>query len=107
MTSRNKAPSIPNPVKQPYTDSGPVHSFLPPVTQYSDLEQRISALEEKTINFDTDIVGLLETVSTAPSGVPKNVYDQIKIYKNGSTYRLYWYDAANGDWFYATGTLAS
>ena len=47
------------------------------------------------INFNTDIIGLYETVTATPSGIPKSPYDQVKIY-NGS---LWIYDAVNNVWF--------
>lgn len=51
-----------------------------------------------------DLDGLFETVSAAPTTVPKSIYDQIKIYVNGSTYRLYWYDNNANTWHYVTAT---
>lgn len=47
---------------------------------------------------------LFEVVSVVPSGDPKSIYDQVKIYTNGGTYRLYWYDYVAHAWHYATGT---
>lgn len=51
-----------------------------------------------------DVFGLFETVSTAPTATPKTWFDQIKIYTNGATLRLYWYDATNATWHYITAT---
>lgn len=51
-----------------------------------------------------DIFGLVEIVSSAPAGKPTSFSEQFKIYKNGSDYRLYWYDSVNDEWRYATGT---
>lgn len=51
-----------------------------------------------------DVFGLFETVSAAPTGIPKTWFDQIKIYTNGATLRLYWYDATNATWHYVTAT---
>jgi hypothetical protein len=56
------------------------------------------------INFNTDIIGLFETVSVVPTNVPKSPYDQVKVYVSGATYRLYWYDANGGVWHYVTAT---
>lgn len=56
------------------------------------------------IRLNSDIEGLFETVSTVPTGAPRDIFGQIKIYTNGATYRLYWYDNTNGAWRYATGT---
>lgn len=58
----------------------------------------------KLINFNTDIEGLFETVSVAPTAVPKSPYDQIKIYVNGATLRFYWYDNTAHVWHYVTAT---
>lgn len=42
----------------------------------------VEDLKRRQINFNTDILGLFETVSTVPTGIPKNTYDQVKIYVN-------------------------
>ena len=51
-----------------------------------------------------DIFGKIETVSAVPSGTPRDVYSQFKIYSNGATYRFYWYDFTNNAWRYAVGS---
>jgi hypothetical protein len=52
-----------------------------------------------------NLIGFIGTVSTAPSNTPrKKISEQIKIYKNGATKRLYIYDFVNGAWSYATLT---
>ena len=51
-----------------------------------------------------DVFGLIETVDAVPTGKPKTFSEQLKIYKNSTTYRLYWYDSVNDQWRYATGT---
>lgn len=56
------------------------------------------------INFNTDIIGLFETVSAVPTGSPKGPYDQVKVYVNGGTLRLYWYDGVANVWHYVTAT---
>lgn len=56
------------------------------------------------ISLDTDIFGLFETVSAVPAGKPKGPYDQVKIYVNGATLRLYWYDGVADVWHYVTAT---
>ncbi len=50
------------------------------------------------------LFGLFETVSVAPTTIPKTTYDQIKIYVNGATLRFYWYDSVAGIWHYVTAT---
>lgn len=69
--------------------------------QLQQLEQRLSSL---SINLDTQIIGMFQVVSVAPTTVPRTAYDQIQIYTNSTTYRLYWYDWHNQAWRYATGT---
>ena len=39
-----------------------------------------------------DIFDIFQTVNAIPTAVPKTAYDQIKLYTNSTTYRLYWYD---------------
>lgn len=76
----------------------------PSSEQIADLQRRISDLESKRVVFNTGIIGLFEVVSAVPTGVPTSPYDQIKIYTNSTTYRLYWYDQVNHAWRFATGT---
>ena len=38
-----------------------------------------------------DLQSLFPTVTTAPTNVPRNFYEQIAFYKSGSTYRIYFY----------------
>ena len=82
--------------------------------KFQELERRIGELEQdKTVSkydnpFDyvdiQNITGFIQVVSAVPSGSPKYFYDQIKIYINGGTYRLYVYDNVNNSWRYATLT---
>lgn len=51
-----------------------------------------------------DVFGLIETVDTAPTHTPSNIYEQFKVYTNSTTYRFYWYDADNNVWHYVTAT---
>jgi len=48
--------------------------------------------------------GLVETLNTGPTFMPRRFFDQFKVYKNGATYRLYVYDAESKAWRYATLT---
>lgn len=52
----------------------------------------------------SQIVGLIEVVDTVPSSVPRRLFDQVKIYKNGGTKRLYVYDYKNHSWYYVALT---
>jgi hypothetical protein len=51
-----------------------------------------------------DLQGMFETVDAVPTAIPKNLIDQIKFYKSGTTYRIYIFDAKNGIWRYAALT---
>lgn len=69
-----------------------------------NIQDRLSDLENRPINLETDLYGLFETVSVAPTGTPSIAYDQIKIYVNSTTYRFYWYDSVGHVWHYVTAT---
>lgn len=79
MIDANKKPNTPMPPSPP--------APLPP-NEGQRLEQ---------------LVGFIETVSTAPTGVPKTFWDSIKNYSNGGTYRLYVYVQGVG-WKYTALT---
>jgi hypothetical protein len=81
----------------------------------NDLQRRIETLEtqmrEHAHNgflggqiYFRHLFGLFETVSVAPTTIPKTTYDQIKIYVNGATLRLYWYDSVANLWHYVTAS---
>lgn len=53
-----------------------------------------------------DLFGNIQTTDIVPTDVPKNIYGQFVIYKNGTTYRLYWYDFVNKVWKYNPTTFA-
>lgn len=62
----------------------------------------------KQININ-DLVGIIKTVSVAPSvgtnvPLPSTFADQFRVYKNGSTKRLYVFDTVNKIWSYVTLT---
>lgn len=72
------------------------------------IDQQISehlhkGIDSRRINL-FDLFGMFEVVSAVPTQVPQTIYDQIKIYTNGTTYRLYIYDVTNNAWRYATLT---
>jgi hypothetical protein len=51
-----------------------------------------------------DLLGLIPTISSAPTYIPKRFADQFRIYANGVTYRLYIYDVSNATWRYVALT---
>ena len=54
-----------------------------------------------------NLEGLFSVVDAVPVEVPRNAYEQIKIYSNGGTRRLYIYvtdSAGSGAWRYAALT---
>lgn len=88
---------------QPQSESQPaygqVFSLIPNATdsqaQIETLTRRIQDLENKRINFNTDLIGLVETMTMAPTTLtPVTPYQQFKIY-NGN---LYFYDSKNKVW---------
>ena len=62
-----------------------------------------SGLDTQRVNLK-DIFGAIKVVSVAPVGEPANIGEQFKIYTNGSTYRLYWYDTVGASWHYILAT---
>lgn len=51
-----------------------------------------------------NIWGFFPTVSIAPTNAPKRFQEQVVVYVNGATFRLYWYDASANIWHYVTAT---
>ena len=125
MTSQNKqAQSTPTnhpPVTPAFSHPQP-QGMMPLARMVSnpvDVQQQIDSLSYRLdtqiqthkhgqnatrINLNTDIIGLFETVSAAPTIIPTSPYEQIKIYVNGATLRLYWYDSVAHAWHYVTAT---
>lgn len=82
--------------------------------QIQQLEKRIQQLEEKSRlpDYDTystylpieNITNFLRLVSAAPTNVPRTLNEQVVIYINSGTYRLYLYDFTNNAWRYVALT---
>lgn len=72
--------------------------------QISELKNDLETLKNHRYSIDTDIDGMFEVVSVVPINSPHTMYDQIKIYVNGTTYRLYWYDWNAHAWHYINAT---
>lgn len=72
-------------------------------SQVEELRAQLNAITNFQRTYDPNL-GWFSVVDTAPSGVPSDPYDQIRVYTNGSTYRLYWYDWNAGAWHYVTAT---
>jgi len=54
-----------------------------------------------------DVIGIIQTVSVAPTTTPKNMSDQFKLYSNAGTFRLYVFvadSAGVGSWRYVVLT---
>ena len=51
-------------------------------------------------NFQ-DLLGGLQTTSAVPTDTPRDIFDWVRVYKSGSSYRLYVYDGLNNVWKYA------
>lgn len=68
-----------------------------------DMEQEFrnhihSGLNSTRINLNTDLIGLFEVVTAAPTITPKSPYDQIKIAVIAGTSYIYVYDQLNHAW---------
>lgn len=69
--------------------------------QTDALTNRIQSIENKRINFNTDIIGVVETMTMTPTtSTPTSPFQQFKIF-NGF---LYFYDTLNKIWDIAGGT---
>lgn len=122
MSRSNPPANAPTAIKPP-SFSAP--SFEHPQSQAPDpgqvgipsddatvLRHRIDALEAQVLllianhqhDLSTDIIGLFEVVSVIPTKPPRNIYQQVKIYVSGTTYRLYLYDYNAHVWHYSTLT---
>lgn len=77
----------------------------------TDEPQAIKELKNEVMELDTkfnkevkndliNLFGMIETVSVAPTHIPIRLIDQIKLYRNGSTTRIYIYDTTNKTWAY-------
>lgn len=82
-----------------------------PPEEFND-EYEVNMPDETDINIDEDevqkiedIEGYFKTIDSVPSHTPSSFFDQIIIYKNGTTRRLYWYDVDNSEWVYVAGTV--
>lgn len=81
---------------------GQVYSETPDnatlVQMVQDLQREVQELKMKRINFNTDIIGLYESVTVAPTIKPTSPYEQIKIATIAGTTSLYVYDVGNLTW---------
>lgn len=66
------------------------------------IEEMDSDVEQQKLA--KDLFGMFEVVSAVPTGVPINYLEQIKIYTNGATFRLYWYDQVANTWHWVTAS---
>lgn len=68
------------------------------------LEVKSDSVKIEPVKKIDDIFGTFRVTDTAPTGKPIKFADQIVVYKNSTTYRLYWYDPQNNEWHYVTAT---
>lgn len=117
MTSQNNSktdvevatPSFQHPQKQSQQpEYNQVFTAVPDlaglIEQVQDLENKVHILDAQRVNLNTDIIGMFETLTVAPTGVPFNIFQQIKIAKISGTSYLYVYDTLNHVWLRATIT---
>lgn len=67
-------------------------------------EQEATDITLKQVSSLNEITGIIETVTTVPTGKPINLINQFKFYSTGGVYRLYIYDARNNSWKYTSLT---
>lgn len=82
---------------------------VPTGEQLQDLTNRVQILENTShgrVVFNTGLIGLFESLTAAPTGLPLSPYDQVKIAKISGTTYLYIYDynqktggSASNGWF--------
>lgn len=75
-----------------------------PPQQSNDLQNRAEFLHGY---FGKNVKGFFKTVSAVPTAAPTNYFDQIQIYQNGITGRLYIWnnDPSKLNWAYITLTF--
>lgn len=89
---------------------GQVFNPLPNIQDLNDkldrLQQDFNNYKNERINLNTDIIGLFETVTAAPTLIPTSPYQQVKIAIISGTTYLYIYDptqqtggSASNGWF--------
>lgn len=62
----------------------------------NDVEYEKLALQEQ--QRASQVFGFFRTVSSVPTYIPANFLDQIVIYRNGNSVKLYAYDVTNKVW---------
>lgn len=110
MTSQSKPeqPHFQHPQQQSQQpEYNQVYSATPDlpelIPQVLELQKLVDQLIAQRVNFNTDIIGMIEGVASIPTGTPISVYGQLKIY-NGA---LYWYSNIDKAWHTAGGGGAS
>lgn len=66
--------------------------------QIEELTQRLDLIENTRTNLNTDIIGLLETLTVAPTGTPTSLFEQIKLVVIAGTYYIYAYNTNSKTW---------
>lgn len=86
--------------KQPAYDqiAGIAPDLTTVVNQLQTLTDRVQAMENKRINFNTDIIGLFETVTVAPTGIPTSPFEQVKLANISGTFYIYAYNTNSKTW---------
>lgn len=95
----------PQPQSQSNPAYGQVYSDNPNqadlMQQIQNLTTRIQQLEVNRatrINLNTDIIGLFETVTVAPTLIPTSPYEQVKLAVISGTYYIYAYNTSSKTW---------
>lgn len=97
------APNFQHPQSQSKQPAYGQIAAIPPntsdlVQMITDLQNRMSQMENKRINFNTDLIGLFETVTAAPTLKPTSPYEQVKLANISGTFYIYAYNTNSLSW---------
>lgn len=89
-----------------YNDKNTQKEIMELKTRIENLEQRDSFYNQQLNTFISlqNVLDFVEVVSAVPTQTPQKLYDQIKFYVSGATYRLYIYDYTTNAWRYVALT---
>lgn len=68
------------------------------------IEEIDNSVNEVPLNRLQNVWGMFTVTNTVPISEPTNFQNQVKIYINGATHRLYVYETTTNTWIYATLT---
>jgi hypothetical protein len=70
------------------------------MSELKEIKPEYAEPKMETQQRASDVFGMFQTVSVAPTSTPINWFNQVQIYINGATHRLYVYDTSTNAWIY-------